>query len=204
MRSILPILGLMLCGVAHAQSLPRIVCWTDDQGQRACGNTVPPQYAAKEIKQYNDQGVVVGSRAREATAEERRNAEAAQARAEAEAAEAAKREAYDRFLLQTYPDAAALEAQRDRRLGDLEGRRTLAEQAVAETRKSLADLRDRAAKLMEAERPVPEKLQGQIDSFSQAQTEHEAALAALEQKQTELKNRYQRDIDRYRELSAAE
>ena len=201
MRGISVVSGLILCTAALAQTPPRIVCWTDEHGQRACGNTVPPRYAASELKRFNDQGVVVETRAREATLAERQAAEAAQARAEADAATAAKREAYDRFLLQTYPDAEALADQRDRRLGDLDGRRTLAEQALEETRKSLTDLRERAAKLQEAEKPVPERLAGQISSFAVAEQEHQAALDALISKQDELRARYDRDIERYNTLA---
>lgn len=199
-----PALGLALFAIAttvHAQSTPRIVCWTDDNGQRACGNTVPPQYASKERKLFNDRGVVVETRAREATAAERQAAVEAQARAEADAEAAAKREAYDNFLIQTYPDVQALIDQRERRLSDLAGRRVLAEAALAETRKSLADLSQRAANLGEAGKAVPDKLQQQINSFADAEKEHQVALDALDAKGTELRERYDRDIARFRELT---
>lgn len=199
-----PALGLALFAIAttvHAQSTPRIVCWTDDNGQRACGNTVPPQYASKERKLFNDRGVVVETRAREATAAERQAAIEAQARAEADAEAAAKREAYDNFLIQTYPDVQALIDQRERRLSDLAGRRVLAEAALAETRKSLADLSQRAANLGEAGKAVPDKLQQQINSFADAEKEHQVALDALDAKGAELRERYDRDIARFRELT---
>ena len=199
-----PALGLALFAIAttvHAQSTPRIVCWTDDNGQRACGNTVPPQYASKERKLFNDRGVVVETRAREATAAERQAAIEAQARAEADADAAAKREAYDNFLIQTYPDVQALIDQRERRLSDLAGRRVLAEAALAETRKSLADLSQRAASLGEAGKAVPEKLQQQINRFADAEKEHQVALDALDAKGAELRERYDRDIARFRELT---
>ena len=199
-----PALGLALFAIAttvHAQSTPRIVCWTDDNGQRACGNTVPPQYASKERKLFNDRGVVVETRAREATAAERQAAIEAQARAEADADAAAKREAYDNFLIQTYPDVQALIDQRERRLSDLAGRRVLAEAALAETRKSLADLSQRAANLGEAGKAVPEKLQQQINRFADAEKEHQVALDALDAKGAELRERYDRDIARFRELT---
>ena len=199
-----PALGLALFAIAttvHAQSTPRIVCWTDDNGQRACGNTVPPQYASKERKLFNDRGVVVETRAREATAAERQAAIEAQARAEADADAAAKREAYDNFLIQTYPDVQALIDQRERRLSDLAGRRVLAEAALAETRKSLADLSQRAANLGEAGKAVPDKLQQQINSFADAEKEHQVALDALDAKGAELRERYDRDIARFRELT---
>lgn len=202
-----PALGLALIAIAttvHAQSTPRIVCWTDDNGQRACGNTVPPQYASKERKLFNDRGVVVETRAREATAAERQAAIEAQARAEADAEAAAKREAYDNFLIQTYPDVQALIDQRERRLSDLAGRRVLAEEALNETRKSSSELGERASKLQAAGKTVPDKLQQQINSFAAAEAEHEAALDALDEKQVELSNRYDSDISRFRELTAAQ
>src|SRR5579872_2433997 len=49
---------------------PAIVCWTDEQGQRNCGDHVPPQYAKSAHDIYNKRGVEVQSVPREETAAE--------------------------------------------------------------------------------------------------------------------------------------
>lgn len=196
------LLAALFSTTLWAQAPKRIVCWTDEQGQRACGDVVPPQIAEREQRILNERGVVVETRARQLTAEEQQalaEAEAASARAAEEAEKAA---AYDRFLLQTYRDEAELREQGERRLTDLRGRRALAETSVTETRKSVEALEKRVAAMKYGERKVPPKLLEQLEQFRTAEREHRSALGALDRQLAELGARYERDIVRFRALKA--
>jgi DNA repair exonuclease SbcCD ATPase subunit len=192
----------LLSTAAAAQGAKRIVCWTDERGQRACGDVVPPHIAERERRIINDRGVVVETRSRQLTAEERVLAEAEAASAAA-AAEAEKAAAYDRFLLQTYRDEAELVEQRERRLADLRGRHTLAETSLSETRKAVDTLQSRVAEMEKAGRKVPPKLAEQLSEFATAERDHQNALESLDRQMAELSSRYDRDIARFRELKAA-
>ncbi len=48
----------------------RVQCWTDERGQRACGDAVPPQYVRRERQVFDDQGRVRQIKPREKTVEE--------------------------------------------------------------------------------------------------------------------------------------
>ena len=78
-----PLIVLMLAVPAvHAGKL---ACWTDDKGQKACGDRVPPQYAKKERQVLDGHGRVIQTQSREKTPEE-----IAEARQKEEAAAADK------------------------------------------------------------------------------------------------------------------
>jgi polyhydroxyalkanoate synthesis regulator phasin len=194
--------GVMSTAVL-AQGAKRIVCWTDERGQRACGDVVPPHIAERERRIINERGVVVETRSRQLTAEEQRVLAEAEAASAAAAAEAEKAAAYDRFLLQTYRDEAELEEQRERRLADLQGRHALAKTSLEETRKSVEQLQTRVAELEKNGRKVPPKLADQLREFATAERDHQSAVEALERQMAELGTRYERDIQRFRELKAA-
>lgn len=186
-----------------AQGAKRIVCWTDERGQRACGDVVPPHVAERERRIINDRGVVVETRARQLTAQEQQVLAEAEAESARAAAEAGKAAAYDRFLLQTYRDEGELEEQRERRLADLHGRHALAKTALEETRKSVDQLESKVADLEKSSRKVPPKLAEQLQEFATAEREHESALQSLDKQIAELRARYDRDIARFRDLKAA-
>ena len=55
---------------ASAGSSAKIQCWTDEKGQRACGNSVPVQYADKERETFNARGRVVETKPHAETIED--------------------------------------------------------------------------------------------------------------------------------------
>jgi len=61
--------AVVLCSTASAGS-GKIQCWTDEHGQRACGNSVPAQYADKERETLNGRGRVVETKSHATTIEE--------------------------------------------------------------------------------------------------------------------------------------
>lgn len=55
----------------YAQSgLAAIKCWTNNEGYRECGNSVPPEYAQKETRTLNQRGVTTEVRQRAKSREE--------------------------------------------------------------------------------------------------------------------------------------
>ena len=63
------IIILMLASFAiPAQA--RIVCWTNKEGVKECGDKLPPEYAESGHKELDNRGFVVDETAREKTDEE--------------------------------------------------------------------------------------------------------------------------------------
>ncbi len=191
-------------GVLMALSLgavdARIVCWSDDNGRRACGDVVPPHVSARERQVINPRGVVVETRARPPS-EAERQAQAEATLRDAELAANAQREAaYDRFLLQTYRNREELEEQAQRRLEALDGRHALAEKAVADTAAAVAELQSRKAALEANDRPVPERLTAQLQTFEADLVVHQSALEGLTAQQESMRARYAADAERFEVL----
>lgn len=195
--SLITVLILALIpAAAMAQTKKKMVCWVDDKGVRACGDAVPPQYAKKEREVLNERGVVVERLAGEKTAEELQN----EARKLEEARAAMKAADYDRYLQQSFSKAMDLEAARDERLLTVKGRLRLAERALADGEKILADLRSRADKLRAEDKPLDAKLSKNLQDFETGVADNQKAVAALTAERESLKVKYERDVARYREL----
>lgn len=199
------LLGLAAPLFVDAQARPApqtrkapVQCWTDDRGQRVCGDVVPPSEARRARELIDKRGIVTGIVP----------AQQSQTQVEAEAKRARdeqQRLAYDRYLLQAYGDVPAIERARDDRLAALDAQRRLTEKAIADTRATLADLRGRLPKSpppvgAAAAIAADPRLQARIDEFVVAEADQQKALARLGEERTRIGNDFARDIARYREL----
>lgn len=198
------LLATLVMGVSTQPVIAKIVCWTDDQGRRACGDVVPPEVLNRDRQIINPRGVVVETRKRPPTEAERQAQAEATLRATQDAESAKRSAAYDAFLLQTYSDVAELEAQGQRRLEVLDGRHRLAEKAVSDTEQALAELQRRAERLTAADRPVPERLSAQLSEFEVTLEAHRKSLQSITEQRDNLVVRYAQDVARYRQLTQAE
>ena len=177
-----------------------IVCWTDDHGQRACGDHVPPQYARKQRDVYDGRGVLVQTLKAEETPEQRAEDERRQREAQQVQQKAQQAQQNDSFMLQTYRNVGDLKAVRDSRLQSLDTRIDLAEKAVRDGNATLKDLQDRADADGSAGKDANPELLNQIKSFESSQSDNIRALAQLKQDREAAATRFDRDIRRYQEL----
>lgn len=200
--STLLLAGLLAALPAQAQSGTRsIQCWTDDHGQRACGDRVPPEYASQERQVFDKAGRVVQTRPREKTPEEL----AEEARLKREAAEqkalAEKAAAYDRFLLDSYSSVKDLERARNDRLLTIDGRVGLTRQAVTGDEKSLVGLKVREEALLKANKPVDATLRKQMAGVQKTLRDNRNAITRFGEDREKVCSDFDRDIKRYQELS---
>lgn len=200
---------MVIAGGAHAAAAPtapanqRVQCWTDERGQRSCGDRVPPQYAKQERQIFDRQGRVVQTREREKTAEEFAAEAEAKQRAELLKRDEQKARDYDRFLLTSFEGVKDLERARDERLQILEGRARLLEKSITENDKALAQQRARLASLKKNGKPVPTTLGKRLKDLETAEVNNRKALEALKLDQEETRSKYAADIERYQTLRAA-
>ncbi|MEC9362185.1 hypothetical protein [Sinimarinibacterium flocculans] len=183
-----------------AEAAGSIVCWTDENGRRACGDRVPPQYARQERKVYDDAGRVVQTLPRQKTPEEIEAEARRAADLEARRRRAAEQAAYDRFLLTTFADVGELEKTRDNRLQTLDGRLNLARDTLRENRRGVEQLKGQIADVEEAGRKVPSRLTRQLETFETAVEDNRRAVGKLREERDVIRDKFDRDIARYREL----
>jgi len=192
---ILMLVALIASGAAQAQK-KKVVCWNDDKGHKMCGDSVPPQYAKQQREVMNERGVVVETKAREKTAEER----AADAQKRVEAKQAEEQAKYDQYLLQTYRKVDELEAVRKERVTTLEGRLVLAEKAVAETQNTVKTLHERVEALKKNQKEPDKNLAKQVKEYDKALLENIASVEALKQDREKTIAKFDTDIARFKEL----
>ena len=186
---------LLAAGIAPAAN-ERIQCWTDDKGQRMCGDRVPPEYADRERKILNEHGQVVDTKRGAPTAEEIADAERRKREAEA----AAKRAEYDRSLLDTYRSASDIQAMRDERLAFIDGRINAAKKSLEDNEQSLTDLRARAATQQKDKGKVDDRLAKQVKQFERSLERNQKSLAAMQKEREDTKSKFDYDLARFSEL----
>ena len=175
--------------------------WVDEQGVVHYGDSIPPQYAEKEHKVLNNQGVEVGHTDAQKTPEE--------LAAEARAHEAVvKQKQHDSFLLTTYTSVKDIESLRDVRLDQLQGQRTAAEQYVENLHSRLVALQGRVKHFRPynagtGARRMPDDLaEDLVHTLNEMRTQSNA-LTAKNQEVVAMKEQFDLDITRYRELHEA-
>lgn len=181
-----------------AVSKKRLVCWTDEGGNRACGDSIPPQYADREKEILDGSGrtvkVIPG-----ALTPEQRAAQAEQATRDAAAQrEADQQAAYDRALLATYSRAEELADLRDDRLATLDTSIGLIESAVRRDTVSVAELRSRVPQGKQPEGG----LKANLARFETSLAENQRAIADLRKNRDAVCTTFARDIRRFQELKS--
>lgn len=190
------VLGTGLPGEAQA----RMYKWTDNQGNVHYGDRIPPEYAEREQRRLNEQGITVEVRERAKTPEEL----AEQRRlAEIEAAEEEQRRqqrARDRILLDTFSNEDEIVMTRDGKISAIEAIVRVTQGRIENLRARLTELTTQAANLERGGRTVPDTLHQDIRSARQQIETNEAYIVAKEQEQDDTRAKYEADIQRFREL----
>jgi len=183
-----------------AFAAPKIQCWIDENGQRMCGDAIPPKYAGTAHEGINKRGVSVQQVPRALTPEEQVEVEKARVRAEAEEKAAQHQRAYDRYLLESYTTTADLEKQRDTRVEALDTRIELVKSAQVSSQAQLDSLVARKQQLQKENKPIDKKLEQQIQEYRRAVRENPKTLDALNHERDKVMKQFDTDIARFREL----
>ena len=192
-------LGLAIAGsAAAANNQAAAYKWVDEQGVTHYGDSIPPQYAERELHLLNKQGVEVGHSDAAKTAE--------QLAAEARIREASlKQQQHDNILITSYTSVKDIESLRDVRLDQLNGQRTAAEQYVENLHSRLVTLQGRAKHFRPynaqpgAHRMPDDLAEDLVHTLNEMRTQSNA-LTAKNQEVAAVKAQFDTDIERYREL----
>jgi hypothetical protein len=196
------LLWLCAAGTAARADAPAAYKWVDDQGVVHYGDSIPPQYAQKESTVLNKQGVPIGH----TDATKSANELAAEASAQEQQA---RQKQHDSFLLATYTSVKDIEQLRDERLLQIKGQRLAAEQYVASLGERLTALQTRAQSFKPySTRPdahrMPDDLAEQMVHTLNDIRAQKAALSTSQEEEAKTQAQFQSDIDRYKELRAAQ
>lgn len=194
------IVAVALLAAAAAQpSAAAIKCWTNNEGVRECGETVPPEFAQQGHAVIKESGVVQETqRAKtpEELAEEERKAKEA-----ADAAAAVKEKArQDSILLATFSTIEDIERVRDEQVTALEATISVTKTRNAKIQEDL-DKRIAAAAAEERAGKAPnEALLKDIESLRRQVANNESFVDAKHDEQDEIRAIYDAKIQRFKEL----
>jgi hypothetical protein len=172
--------------------------WVDEKGVIHYGDSVPAEDAQRESSVLNKQGMEIARTDAQRSPEE-------QARYQREKEAMIRQKQHDSFLLTTYTSVKDIEALRDERLEQISGQRHAAEAYIETLHGRLSTLQSRALNFKPyndkpAARRMPDDLAEDLMRTLNEMRTQRTALAAKDAEEAALRNQFQSDIDRYREL----
>ena len=156
------VIAALLCVAASAGAQSKgkkLYCWNDANGQRTCGDTLPPGATDLARTEFNAaSGEATRQVGRALTGEERAQATAAASQAREDAVAAAARQRRDLAMIESYATEADLRAAYGERTSLLDDALKASALGESNLRRSLVVLLDQANSLQLAGRPVPPPL----------------------------------------------
>jgi hypothetical protein len=204
-RILLPaLLAALAAGGVQAQSHPSTSSktttyrWVDDQGVVHYGDQVPAQYSGKDHEVLNGEGVPVGH----VDGQKSPDQLASEAR---DRAAIIRQKQHDAFLVTTYTSVKDIEALRDSRLEQLKSQRTASQQYIESLHARLGALQTRAFayrpySTSPGARRMPDDLAEDLVRTLNEMRTQAGALATQAEQEGKLREQFQEDIERYREL----
>jgi hypothetical protein len=199
--------SLVLCALLSVSAVTaragKLYKWVDDNGQIRYGDSIPPQYARKSNQTLNEQGIVVEQKAAAKTPEQLAE-EAREKEAKAEAERISQEKAHqDRILLDTFTNEDEMIMTRDGKIEAIEAIIRVTNGRSEKLRQRLAELRQHAANLERAGKPVPENLNGEIADSRHQIEQNLRYVKNRKIEQQKIRDKFEADIRRFRELKTA-
>jgi hypothetical protein len=178
----------------------RMKCWTDNEGNRACGDKVPPEFAQKGHEEIGSSGLVREKTERalndEEMAEQRR-----QDKIKAEEDKlAAKQKKKDDILLKTFSNVEDIERARDERVTALEATISLTKGRNEKIHSELDKRIQKAAAAERAGKTPPEALLKDIESLKRQLKNNEVFIEGKHAEQEVIKTGHAKDIAHFKKL----
>jgi hypothetical protein len=190
---------VLLAAGSSQPAAAAIKCWTNSEGVRECGESVPPEFAQQGHETIKDSGVVQETeRAKtpeELAEDERKAAEAAQV-----AAEAKEKARQDSILLATFSTVEDIERVRDEQIAALEATINVTRTRNTKIQQDLDKRIEAAAAEERAGKSPNEALLKDIESLRRQVDNNEQFIEAKHQEQASIRQQYDAKIQRFKEL----
>ena len=180
----------------------RIKCWTNNEGVRECGTSVPPEYAQKGHEELSKHGTVAEKQERAKTeeelAEEKRQAELK----EEEMRQLEEQKKHDNILLATFTNVEDIELSRDDKIAALDSSISLANKRNEKMQGDMDKMVEKAAAAENSGKEPPEGLLKDIESLQRQIKNNDEFIASKKAEQESVMQAYAKDIARFNELKS--
>ena len=177
-----------------------IKCWTNKDGIRECGYSVPPEYSQQRIEIMNERGMKVGvkeaAKTKEQLDEEARLAKLKQE----ELRRQEERRLYESVLLNTFTTERDLKISYDDKIEVINGIIEITNGNNRGLQENLSATQKKAANYERAGQSTPEDLLKKIDSLKRQIQKNDEFIAKKQEEINSLKQQYEKDLKRFREL----
>jgi len=190
---------VFFCALAPVQA-GGIKCWTDQHGDTACGDTVPPQAVQGGYRELNERGIEVKRYERTKTPEEIDRDKALQAlRAEQQQLKE-EQEERDRILLNLYRNEDDLVMARDGKIAQLDAQIQLTHKEIRRLKARLSDFQAAAAATERSGKQLSTQQKANLDSTQRSIEKSYAIILGKEDEKRDTIERYEYDLNRFRQL----
>lgn len=202
-----PAMIILLSSILLAFSVPataRIKCWTNSEGVRACGETVPPEYAQQEHEELTKHGTVAEVQERAKTEEELAKMEEEKQRKAEERQRRKEEEKHNQILVDTFSSVEDIESARDDKIAALDTTINLTNKRKEKIQDDLDKRVKRAAAQERSGKEPSEDLLKSINSLQRQIKNNDEFIAVKRQEQEQIREQFARDIERYKKLKGIE
>ena len=192
--------SLVLIAACAGTAQAQMYRWVDGNGRVHYSDTLPQTYQKSGAAEMNKQGMVVRRTQSESERQAEIERQAEQLKIERQQAEQAR---LDRALMATYTSEAEIDLARDRALEHhklaIRGAETRAKAVDA----NLDELRARISAIEKSGRPVSPDLQNQLAQTRKESLELKRTILNNEDAMLQVREKYEADKMRFRQLSSA-
>jgi len=176
--------------------------WVDENGQIRYGDRIPPQYARKSNETLNQQGITVERKEAAKTPEQIAAAQRLEEAREAAERVQQKKDRKDRILLDTFTNEDEMVLTRDGKIEAIEAIIRVTNGRTEKLKLRLSELKTRAANIERSGKPVSDKLNAEISETRQQIAQNFTYVKSRNSDQQLIREQYEVDIARFRELQA--
>lgn len=177
-----------------------IKCWTNKDGVRECGYSVPPEYSQQRIEIMNERGIQIGvkeaAKTKEQLEEDARLAKLKQ--------EELKRQEdallRDTILLNTFTTERDLKISYDDKIEAVKGVIDITDTGTRTLQQKLQAVQKKAANYERAGETMPENILNQVNNLKRQIKDNEKYTADKQREIKALNLQYEADLKRFREL----
>jgi len=177
-----------------------IKCWTNTEGVRECGYSVPPEYSQQRIEIMNERGILIGVK-EAAKTKEQLEEDARLAKLKQEELQRQKESRLqDTILLNTFTTERDLKISYDDKMEVVKGQIDISNSGTRTLQQNLEAVQKKAANYERAGEATPEKVINEINNLKRQIKDNGKYTARKQQEIKALELKYEADLKRFREL----
>ena len=203
-RNLLSLAGSIIL-LSYLASVPAVMagsikCWTNTDGVRECGYSVPPEYSQQRIDILNERGIKVDVKEAAKTKEQlKEDARLAIIKQEELKREEAAR-LRDTILLNSFTTERDIKISYDDKIEVVNGIVEINNSGTRSLQQKLQAVEKKAANYERAGETTPEDVLNQINNLKRQLKDNDKFIAQKEGEIKVLKQNYEADLKRFREL----